>query len=210
MYAKQTNKWTKEMDWSPQWAGGSDKLGVLQWGRTWVVGGVGRQTGHCPRDNAEVSETLNSRAFLQSDISRWPGSMQGNLISIPSTSLDKEAMELNGVQAECYSTCNSQTQRQHTLLSPNSGGLQEGLELMDLLSPATTSTLGWQPHDTVGYTFIYSSSKTGWEAWLGIGRGTEGRLWSPLSGIWELETEMESSGGTVSLSVSHFTLLIHP
>lgn len=74
MYAKQTNKWTKEPDWSPQWAGGSDKPGTLV-GQEVGCGAGGRQTGHCPKDNAEVSETLNSQAFLQPDISRWPGSM---------------------------------------------------------------------------------------------------------------------------------------
>jgi len=47
-----------------------------------------------------------------------------------------------GLQAECSSTYQGQPQRQHALLRPDSGGLQQGLELKDLLGLAPASTLG--------------------------------------------------------------------
>lgn len=37
-------------------------------------------------------------------------------------------------------------------------------------------------------------SKTGWEAWLRVGRGTDGRLWSHQSNIWELGRIWRATG----------------
>lgn len=77
------------------------------------------------------------------------------------------------LQAEHYSTYINQTQLQDTMLSPDSGGLDKGLEVKNLLNLATAFTPGF-----VGCTFIYSPSESGWEAWVGVGRGPGRKLWS--------------------------------
>lgn len=57
----------------------------------------------------------------------------------------------------------------------------------------------WQPPDTVGCAFVYTLLKSREEAWLGVGRGTDGKLRS-----WRLGTEMEGNGAGKSIPALGF------